>query len=477
MHWNLLMKFGGFDTAVKFINEDQYLMIESFSWSGIYSGSSYVGDVVGSALGWVRARESLGLSKSGNETRYSLGILPNSICFDIPVLGVPAAHDIFEKHSYDEIKSAGFGIVSVWAGELLDKKPEEPPTITPPTTDDYLKANELNWVFPDFKPDSNDMRTADTYTDKYNMTPTSVWKKHPDGDGMEDGVKYTFSDDKIYEGKWYIIETITSSIKTKIGLTNALLYRSGAGLYFNSNDAENLKTINCGEDGTADSADRYPGYGYDLTRTTFGDNIVISEFTTRGDNQSMKNHFKNELKFAVGHDGVKSNIIMTDNVEGKANNSLSDTHSFEAKVTEYYKRKPWTWVEATYKTDANGNTTTEVDVAAHWDPPAADAQWEEKTVEYKQSGISYPVNHGLFKYTPYDIKTAETGKAGTILHTQGGMGGSYPKVIWASQLMSVLKIYPEVKYEGYYVAGGGVWSDPVKKDIYVEVYQESKYFV
>lgn len=451
----LIQSMWDFSTAQQFVLKDQYLIVEPFLWCELYNGNAPKGNVVATSLGWVHVREDFGYNRSGLETRYTLGILPNSCCFSMSWLSQTPPSDISSKHDLGEIKASAYGVVACKASELFDAPPEPDPT--PASTGDYLTANELNFSFPDFKTDTDDMRAADTYEKFYNMGKKAVWNKHTDGDGFDDdGKKYTFKESKVSGGVWYIEETITSSIKAKIGLKNALLYRSEAGRYFASTNAENLKTISCGEGGNEGDTDKhYPGYGFDLTRTTFGDNLVLSEFTSRGNNQDLVdgkklvNWFKDELKFAVGHDGVKSTIKMTENVEGQTADKKEDTHTFKAKITEAYKRQPWTYDSATDT----------------WTAPAAGTAFEDATKEYTQSDIEYKTSHGLFKYTPYDIKTVKNTQAGNRI-ADPPTGGAYPKVAWASQMTGTLKMYPEVKYKGYYMTGNGVWSSPAEKVIY-----------
>ena len=452
-----IMNTWDMQTAVDFVAYDQYLIIEPFMWSGIYNGSSYEGDIVGTAIGWVNARDGFGLSaSSGYETRYSMGGLPNSMAFSIPVLGVSAPANIYGKHSYDEIKSQGYGVIAVWAKELKEENPQ-PPSITVTNTSDYLRANELNYVFADIKEDSSAMREADTYDDAkfgINAELESVWKKHVTADDRNQAIK---------DGKWYIEETITSDIVNKLGLSNGLFYRSAAGKYFRPSDAVGLKTVNKG------SGMQYAGYGYNLTRTVFDDNMVISSFSSRGDNQSMKSYVKDTLKFDVGHDGVKSNIVMNDNTEGQTSDTAQDKYSFVGKVTEYYEHNDKIHHPAEYEDeygiDVNGKYSVvgQKKVKDEWDEP----NWNSYTADHTTDTKQHDVTHGLYKYTPYNITTVPNASAGNRLLATGHIGQAYSKVSFATQQSGVLKIYPEVKYEMWYMGGTETWSTPQKKNIYV----------
>ena len=83
----------------------------------------------------------------------------------------------------------GFGMLLVRGTEVVEpkKKVEAPPTITASTTNDYLMANELNWVFPDLISDSSDMRAEDEYTQFFHMGQKSIWNQHV---GEKNGEKY-----------------------------------------------------------------------------------------------------------------------------------------------------------------------------------------------------------------------------------------------------------------------------------------------
>lgn len=448
-----------YKTAEEFVANKQYLIIEPFMWCGRYAGSIQVGDIIGTATGWAEAREGLGSSATnGYETRYSLGVLPNSMAYSIPVLNTSAPTSIYGKHSCDEIKSQGYGVIAVWAEEIISQVTPNPPVITVTNTHDYLRSNELNYIFLDIKKDSSAMRAEDTYDDAdfgINAEVTSIWQKHTGSDDRND---------KIKDSRWYIQESISSDIVNKLGLSNGLFYRNGAGAYFSPSNAVNLKTVSVG------SGTQYAGYGYNLTRSVFGDNLVVSDFTSRGDNQAMKSYVKDVLKFTVGHDGVSSNIVMTENTEGQTSNTAKDIYTFTGKVTEYYEHNDKIHHDAEYEDEygidkKTGKTivTGQKKVKDEW----WEDNWNSYTEDHTAETHTHEVTHGLFKYTPYTTTTVRNTKAGNLLLATGHVGQAYSKVSFASQLSGTLSIYPEVKYEMWYTPSSETWSTPQLKSIYV----------
>lgn len=336
--------------------------------------------------------------------------------------------------------------------------PETPPVITVTNTHDYLRSNELNYIFPDIKKDSSAMRAEDTYDDAdfgINAEVTSIWQKHTGSDDRND---------KIKDSRWYIQESISSDIVNKLGLSNGLFYRNGAGAYFNPSNAVNLKTVSVG------SGTQYAGYGYNLTRSVFGDNLVVSDFTSRGDNQAMKSYVKDVLKFAIGHDGVSSNIVMTENTEGQTSSTAKDIYTFTGKVTEYYEHNDKIHHDAEYEDEYGIDKTTGKTIVTG-QKKVKDEWWEDNWNSYTEDHTAetrtHEVTHGLFKYTPYTTTTARNTKAGNLLLATGHVGQAYSKVSFASQLSGTLSIYPEVKYEMWYTPSSETWSTPQLKSIYV----------
>lgn len=89
--------------------------------------------------------------------------------------------------------------------------------------------------------DSLAMRQENTYADYMDLGLESYWKKHTGGD---------YRNNKIKDGKWYILESISSDLVSHMGgVGNALYYRSGAGNYFTPSNAVGLKTVNVGSSG------------------------------------------------------------------------------------------------------------------------------------------------------------------------------------------------------------------------------------
>lgn len=438
--------------------EDRYLIVEAVMWQGRKASDSK--NYLVSVPYWWQA-----FSPTGDTSKFGSSTARRQFAHS---MYIPETWGILkgESPNWNGLEAVdalmnptcGFGIMMFrFSGTPEEEETPQPPSITVTNTNDYLRANELNYVFADIKTDSSAMREADTYDDAtfgINAELESIWKKHVGADDRNQAIK---------DGKWYIEETITSDIVNKLGLSNGLFYRSEAGAYFKPSDAVGLKTVIKG------SGMQYAGYGYNLTRTVFNDNMVISSFSTRGDNQSMKSYVKDTLKFDVGHDGVKSNIVMTDNTEGQTSDTAQDKYTFVGKVTEYYEHNDKIHHSAEYEDEygwtANGTwgVTGQKKVKDEWDEP----NWNSYTADYTTDTKQHDVTHGLYKYTPYNITTVPNTSAGNLLLATGHIGQAYSKVSFASQQSGVLKIYPEVKYEMWYIGSTETWSTPQKKDIYV----------
>lgn len=89
--------------------------------------------------------------------------------------------------------------------------------------------------------DSKAMREENIYSEYMDLGLEGYWKKHNSGD---------YRNSKVKDGKWYIVESITSDLVSHMGgVGNALYYRSGAGDYFTPSNAVGLKTVNVGSSG------------------------------------------------------------------------------------------------------------------------------------------------------------------------------------------------------------------------------------
>ena len=356
------------------------------------------------------------------------------------------------------IKGFGMMMVKIDAPEEEQQTPQ-PPTISTSTTDDYLRANELNYIFADMEKDSKAMREENIYADYMDLGLESYWKKHTGGD---------YRNNKVKDGKWYILESITSDLVSLMGgVGNALYYRSGAGAYFTPSNAVGLKTVDIGSAGG--SKPQYPGYGYNLTRSLWGDNLVISSFSSRGDNQVMKSWAQSVLKYEVGHDGKKTVVSNMTNQEVKIPVDKSASYVFTGKITEQYQYNDKIYHAAEYDDEyglmANGKygVTGKKKVRDAW----YEDNWVNREEEYQPVTITRNLTHGLYKYLPFDITTVPNASAGNRLLATGHIGQAYSKVSFATQQAGVLKIYPEVKYEMWYMGGTETWSTPQKTNIYV----------
>ena len=101
---------------------------------------------------------------------------------------------------------------------------EESATSAESASNDYLKAHELNYAFPDVINDTNDNRTSDSYETSYNMGLESKWKKHTGDDDRNS---------ELQDDKWWIVEGITCDLVSYYGKGNCLFYRATAGQFAN----------------------------------------------------------------------------------------------------------------------------------------------------------------------------------------------------------------------------------------------------
>lgn len=438
--------------------DDYYLIFETVIWHGENSTDTY------------------NYMATSPHTWNAFGISPSRFGYSTDAMNVPHSMYLPETWYIMEAVSPKFGhtedvqtlmtptngfgmmMVKIDAPEEEQQTPQ-PPTISTSTTDDYLRANELNYIFADMEKDSKAMREENIYADYMDLGLESYWKKHTGGD---------YRNNKVKDGKWYIVESITSDLVSHMGgVGNALYYRSGAGDYFTPSNAVGLKTVDVGSAGG--SKPQYPGYGYNLVRSLWGDNLVISSFSSRGDNQAMKSWAQSVLKYEVGHDGKKTTVSNMTNQEIKVPVDKSASYTFTGEITEQYQYNDKIHHSAEYedeyglKADGTYGVTGKKKVKDAWD----EDNWIDKEEKYNPITISKSLTHGLYKYLPYDITTVPNTSAGNLLLATGHIGQAYSKVSFASQQSGVLKIYPEVKYEMWYIGSTETWSTPQKKDIYV----------
>ena len=431
---NFINYYWGSEVEQSFIDhDDYYLIIEPFIWTSLYKSNTYLGNVIGTATGWVTAREENGCPESSSNSTYTLNNLPNSMAFDIPVLGVPAPSNLSNKHSYADIKNYGYGIISVWSSELDPDIPHEPVSYE---NADAIKSNELNYIYKNFS-------------------------------GSRSGSKEGFSISKIdiasyaehsEDTDWYIDDYTVSDDK------------SGDLWNFKGNSVLFYRPANCSgavwAESTATKSFSYdtisqPQYSYNISRALWGDNLVLCNYYgATGNNsynfQTYRDYAREQLGLETGNTGSVTGVSAGTNVDATYGVSKQDDYSFKGSTTEYWKENEQVG------TDDKGTDDTSDD------EPIYDLVLKSASVESDE--ISYSVTHYVDKYKTYDTGVVSSGNVGENPYTKRLAETGIPvvKAGFTIQSSDIISVYPEVAMKMYYTSETTTFYDGVNPlDVYV----------
>lgn len=430
--------------AKSFKDEDYYLCIEAVAWVGIKSSAN--------------PTMVAGTTKTLNEVFSAAGstYLANTRQCRLPHAGylveawagcsVPTIHE-GKKESIEDLTTDcnGYGIIMVRSSEI-EPVAEEPAPPAQVDSDDYLKANELNYLFPDFIPSTTAGRSSEHYSsvndgkNKVDMNETANWYV-VDTEGI-------YRNCRLKDNKWFVSESISSDIVNFYGASNALFYRSTAGAWKKPSEAKEFGTS---------SGYQFPGYGYLISRPLWSDSLIVCDY--RGNGKTYESYITDTLKYQLGHTGGLTGISAGTNVENKISATKSGSYTFSGYATEEYQYNDRIWHEPTY--DAEGNETA----AGYYED-----NWVDRTADITQkvpvSSITYNLAHALYKYVPFDIDVIANEFAGEASYMGGYIANAITKVVFTSQFNELLSMYPEVKYEMYYQPVREEWAEPTKVDVY-----------
>lgn len=428
----------GSDMQTAFVENDYFLCIEGIMWCGISSSSNptYI----------------MGTTKTLNEKFNQAGssYLSNTRLCRLPHAGyltkswagctAPTIHSGQKEAITDLIASGnGYGMVMVRSSELIPIIPEDPQPVEV-RSDDYLKANELNYIFPDLIAGSTSGRSKDHYS-----TSTGYVDMNNKGNWEVIDTADLYRECKLDEGIWSVSEDISSEAVNFYGKNNCLYYRAGAGAWLKPSESKVFSESN---------REVYPGYGYLLSRALWGDNLTICDY--KGNGSSYKAFITNRLKMSVGHIGGLTGVSAGVNTEAKVATTKIATYTFKGQATEFYKQKEIVG----YLTEGTAPNTHQV----------PDYDWVDHTVSISQkvpaTEIKYTLTHALYKYVPFDSGVVENLNNGETAYRSLNMNNAATKVIFASQLVDKLSMYPEVEYDMYYLADKEVYSTPTQMKVY-----------
>lgn len=412
-------------TAKSFSDNDQYLIIEPFIWCGVYKDNKHMANIVGTTLGFVQAREKLGCSTNGLETRYSLGNLPNSMAFDIPVLGVAAPSSLNGKHSFEELKSLGYGVIAVWSSEV---KPDPNPP-TPNHTEenaDAIKSNELNFIYKNF----SGSRTGSKDGFEIQKIDMNDFREHT-------------SDTDDYIDDFTVSESKTGDLWSFKG-NNVLFYRPANGLWKIAKDTKNFNKDN----------QVYPQYTYNISRALWKDDLILCNFKKAKINgglseETIREYAKSQLGIESGNTGKVTQVSSGINVDSTYGVSKSDSYSFKGSTKEHWKTydKVGSHIE-------NEGLPNEITVD--------DYDWVNHEADIESGEISYSVTHFVDKYKAPDTGVVTNSKIQTIAFKTYVAGTrACNRAALILQGNSQLKVYPEVKMTMYYTGNTSTYLDGV----------------
>lgn len=451
--FTLINNLFGSSYSTSFKDEDYYLCIEAVAWVGIKSSAN--------------PTMVAGTTKTLNEIFSAAGstYLANTRQCRLPHAGylveawagcsVPTIHE-GKKESIEDLTADcnGYGIIMVTSSEIepTTQEPEPPAQVD---SDDYIKANELNFIFSDFIPSTTAGRSSEHYSsvndgkNKVDMNNTANWYV-VDTEGI-------YRNCRLKDDKWFVSESISSDIVNFYGKGNALFYRSTAGSWKKPTEAKEFGTS---------SSYQYPGYGYLISRPLWGDDLVVCDY--RGNGKTYESYITNILKYQLGHNGGLTGVSAGTNIESKISTKKSDSYTFQGNAVEEYEYNDKIHHDAVYENQLNSATGQYEPVCVQ--EAYDEDNWVSKTADITQkspaSSISYSVSHALYKYVPYDIGVVPNDFAGEATYVGGHIANATTKAVFVSQFNETLSMYPEVKYSMYVQEQKEEWAEPSKVDVY-----------
>lgn len=411
-------------------NDDYYLIIEPFLWTSLYKGSEYLGNVVGTTTGWVTARQENACPEGSSNSTYTVGNLPNSMAFDIPVLGVASPTSLTGTHSYADLSSFGYGIIAVWSSSLGDDGDEPEPVHI--EKEDAIKSNELNYIYKNFSGSRENWSSFGVES-----IELLDYVEHYDDENWDmDDV--TVTDNK------------SGSLWSFKG-NNVLFYRPATGLWAESSATKTF----------AYDAEVYPQYSYNISRALWGDNLVLCKFYGNTGNgasnaRTLRNYANNQLGISTGNSGSVTAVTAGTNVDATYGTTKQDSYSYTASSTEY-----WDEYEIVGShIEGEGDDAHSVD----------DYDWVTHSASVESEEVSYTVTHYVDKYKTYDTGIVNNGNAGDIAYKIrfGGNGVPVIKAGFTTQSSDVLTMYPEVMMKMYYTTQTSIYYDELTPiDVYV----------
>lgn len=227
--YTLIGNLFGEDMKTAFRDNDYYLCVEAVVWMGLQSSANPT-MVAGTTMTLNQLFRAVG-SNYMNFFRQSR--LPHAMHLIRSWAGctTPTIHS-GQKESLADLTAPcnGYGMIMCRSSEV--DTPTETPDPEPieVASDDYLKADELNFSFPDFIKSSTDGRSSEHYStindgnNKFDMGASSVWNNHT-GDGYQNSA--------LKDNKWSVSESIISDLVSFYGKSNCLFYRATAGQWAN----------------------------------------------------------------------------------------------------------------------------------------------------------------------------------------------------------------------------------------------------
>lgn len=452
--YTLIKNLFGDSYATAFRDEDYYLCVEAVAWLGVKSEANPKILIAGTTKTLNQIFDKLG---SNYREIIRQRRLPHSGYLTQAWAGctVPTIHQ-GRRESVADLTAVGngYGIIMIRSSEVEPIEPVEP---TPPveiTNDDYLKANELNFIFPDFIPSNTWGRSAEHYSsindgkNKVNMNNPENW--------LHTNAEELYDQCKLRGGVWSVIEGISSDVVNFYGKENSLYYRASAG---------NWKKPSENKEFTESTGDIYPGYSYQYSRSIFGDDIVVCDY--RGNGKSYESYITDILKMTLGHNGkvgVSSNI----NTEQKIPTTKSAQYDFKGKAYEEWKFNDRIFHEAEYENQLNTATGKYENVKVS--DEYYEDNWKDGGSDIEQkvpvSQITYNLSHALYKYIPFDTDLVDNMYAGETAYRYTNLVGASTKVALASQLNGVLSIYPEVEYTMYVSDQKEIYTEPTETKVF-----------
>lgn len=422
----------GETTAQAFVDNDYYLIVEPFIFGGLHRGNKYLGNVIGSSIGWVEVRKMFGCTQDGLETRYTLNNLPNSMAYDIPVLNTPAPISLSGKQTYNDIKQMGYGVIAIWSSEI--KEEPTPPTPSVSTQNaDSIKAKELNYIYQNFSGSRSDSKAGFT-VEKIDM---NEYRAHA-------------SDHNSYIDDYSVVENKSGDLWSFKG-DNVLMYRPATGLWKESGVAKNF----------GKNEITYPQYSYNISRQLWNDDLVLCNFKKAKINgglseEAIRDYAKSQLGIESDNTGKVTEVSAGLGVENTYGVSKTDSYSFKAKTKEY-----WEEYEVVGSHIENEGTIYEQEIE--------DYDYVDYSADIESGDISYSVNHYLDKYKVKPTDVIQNKMIQTIAYRHNIIGSkAFNKASLILQGNAQLKVYPEVKMTMYYLDNNTTYYDNAKTlELYV----------